>query len=141
MRQRRGRCGVSRSNYSDDIHDYWQWICWRGAVNSAIKGRRGQAFLKEMLQALDSLPEHKLIAGELEADGAVCAIGAVGKARAIDMTGLDPEDTEAVVGVFGIADSLAREIVYENDEGGYGDTPEERYIRMRAWVAEKIHKP
>jgi hypothetical protein len=68
---------MSRSGYSDDC-DQWDMIRWRGAVASSIRGARGQAFLKEMLAALDALPEPKLIAEELESDGAVCAIGAVG---------------------------------------------------------------
>jgi len=47
---------MSRSGYSDDCDDQWSLICWRGAVKSAIRGKRGQAFLKEMLAALDALP-------------------------------------------------------------------------------------
>lgn len=35
---------MSRSGYSDDCYG-WELICWRGAVNSAIKGKRGQSFL------------------------------------------------------------------------------------------------
>lgn len=49
---------MSRSGYSDDYDfDNWQLIRWRGAVNSAINGRRGQAFLKELLTAIEALPE------------------------------------------------------------------------------------
>ena len=70
---------MSRSGYSDDwdIGDNSGWL-YRGAVERAIKGKRGQAFLKEMLAAMDALPEPKLIAEELEQEGAVCAIGSVG---------------------------------------------------------------
>jgi hypothetical protein len=92
-----------------------------------------------MLQALDSLPEHKLIAGDLEAHGEVCAIGAVGKARGVDMSKLDPNDIERVAAVFGIGESLVCEIVFENDEAGYySDTPERRYMRVRSWVESQI---
>lgn len=130
---------MSRSGYNEEIDDQWQLIRYRGAVKSAIKGARGQAFLKEMLAALDSLPEKKLIAHELEAHGAVCAIGAVGKARGLDMTGIDPDDAERVARVFGVADALAREVVYENDdEWRVRETPEARFIRMRQWVAAQI---
>jgi hypothetical protein len=84
---------MSRSGYNDDYDlDPWQGIRWRGAVASAIRGRRGQAFLRELLVALDALPEHKLIANELEKDGAVCALGAVGKARGLALAGLHPDD-------------------------------------------------
>ncbi|KGC50992.1 hypothetical protein DO66_5867 [Burkholderia pseudomallei] len=36
---------MSRSGYSDDCGG-WSLIRWRGAVNSAIKGARGQKFLR-----------------------------------------------------------------------------------------------
>ena len=132
---------MSRSDYSDDMDDRWQLIRWRGAVASAIKGARGQAFLKEMLAAMDALPEHKLVANELEAHGEVCAIGAVGKARGIDMKGFDPENTELVAAKFGVAEALAREIVYMNDEGSLRiESPEDRFHRMRRWIVNNIRQ-
>jgi hypothetical protein len=131
---------MSRSGYTDDWDgENWQYICGRGAVVSAFRGKRGQAFLREMLAALDAMPEKKLIAHDLEVDGAVCALGAVGKVRGLDMSKLDPEDPETVSGAFGIATSMAREIVYENDEAGsVRETPEERFVRIRAWIAKEI---
>ncbi len=122
---------MSRSGYSDDCEN-WSLICWRGAVTSAIRGKRGQAFLRELLAALDALPEKRLIADELEIkDGAVCAIGAVGKARGIDMSVLDPENMEKVATTFDIADAFAKEIVWVNDEAGpWKETPEQRFIRV-----------
>lgn len=131
---------MSRSGYSDEWND-WASICWRGAVESAIRGRRGQAFLKEMLAALDALPEKRLIAHDLECNGEVCAIGAVGKARGIDMKPLDPEDYGRVADTFGVARAMAQEIVYMNDErvAQYkAETPEQRFDRMRAWVVAQI---
>ena len=132
---------MSRSGLSDDGEDNWSFIRWRGAVKSAIKGRRGQAFLREMLAALDALPEHKLIRNDLEKGESVCALGAVGKARGIDMSGVDPEDCEQVAPLFGIPDALTREIVWMNDEAFWRDTPEERWTKMRAWVASYISNP
>jgi hypothetical protein len=132
---------MSRSGYSDDCENDWALICWRGAVKSAIRGRRGQAFLKEMLAALDAMPEKKLVKEELELSGEVCAVGAVGKARGVDMSKIDPEDRRAVASVFGISPALAAEIVYENDEGYYRygtEPPEHRWLRMRAWVTSQI---
>ena len=130
---------MSRSNYSDDIDDQWQWIRWRGAVNSAINGARGQAFLKEMLSALDALPEHKLVANALQEGNSVCAMGAVGKARGVDMAEIDPEDSVTVASTFGISDALAREIAYYNDEASWNDeTPEQRYTRMRRVIQSCI---
>lgn len=134
---------MSRSGYSDDL-EQWDLIRWRGAVKSALRGSRGQAFLREMLAALDALPEKKLIEGELVDDydpASVCAIGAVSRARGIDVAGVDPQDRETVACKFGIAEAMAAEIVYENDEGaGYWakETPEQRYSRMRKWVEASI---
>lgn len=129
---------MSRAGYNDD-GERWAVICWRGAVNSAIKGARGQAFLTDLIAALDALPEKRLIAEELEQEGAVCAIGAVGRARGVDMSKLDPEDPERVSGAFGIASAMAREITYVNDEcGRYNETPEDRFVRMRRWAKDEI---
>lgn len=129
---------MSRSGYTEDCDEQINWINWRGAVKSAIRGKRGQAFLYEMLQAMAALPERKLIAGDLEKEGCVCAIGAVGKARGLDMSQLDPEDYNTVAGKFGIAEALAQEIVYLNDEIYHRESDEDRFERMRKWIESNI---
>lgn len=149
-------------------------IRWRGAVASAIRGKRGQAFLREMLAALDAMPEKRLIAGSLVFDGHpehlyphpaediiiggdqlvtgcgevvrvgdVCAMGALAKARAFDVSNIDPHDPEGVSGAMGVAEALVREIAWVNDEAASGywnsnETPERRFERVRAWVAGQI---
>jgi hypothetical protein len=131
---------MSRSGYSDDCTE-WALICWRGAVNSAIKGKRGQAFLRELIAALDALPEKKLIAHELEENGEFCALGAVGRCRGLDVKNIDPDDPEQVAKSFGIANAMAREIAFMNDEGQYPkETPESRWSRMRAWAEGELVK-
>ena len=134
---------MSRSGYSEDYgcDNHWEMIMWRGAVASAIRGKRGQAFLKEMLAALDGIESRRLIAHELVHEGDACAMGAVGLARGVDMSRLDPENIEGVAGTFGISDALAKEIAFENDQDfSYGteETPEARYARMRKWVESHI---
>lgn len=142
---------MSRSGYTDDMDEPWQFIRWRGVVASAIRGKRGQLFLLEMLAALDALPVKRLAANDLETTyrvtcsqwgmfeaESVCAIGAVGKMRGIDMSALDPDDASTVAGKFGIAEPMAQEIVYMNDEGSYRETPELRFERMRAWIISQI---
>jgi hypothetical protein len=128
---------MSRSCYSEDL-DQWQAIMWRGAVVSAIRGKRGQEFLREMLSALDALPAPRLISGELQKDGEVCALGSVGAKRGMNLAEIYPEDYETVAKQFGIAEALAREIAYENDEGHWKETPEERFSRVRAWVVAHL---
>jgi hypothetical protein len=45
---------MSRSGYSDDCSGR-ELVLWRGAVASALRGRRGQAFLRELVDALDAV--------------------------------------------------------------------------------------
>lgn len=145
---------MSRSGYNDcgDI-EQWDLIRWRGAVASALRGRRGQAFLREMAAAMDAMPVRELIADDIvREDGQACAIGTVARARGMDVTGLDPEDRETVADRFGIARAMVAEVVFENDEGGHSpgwdevercwrrETPEQRFDRMRAWVASQIRE-
>jgi hypothetical protein len=131
---------MSRSGYADDFcGENWSLIRWRGAVASAIRGKRGQAFLSEALAALDALPEHELIPNNLVAEGAFCALGAVGKARGTDLQGVDVEDHESVAHLFSIPHALACEIMWENDEGNYlPETPSARWVRMRKWIVSKL---
>ena len=133
---------MSRSNYSDDC-DGWDLIRWRGAVASAVRGERGQRLLRELVEALDAMPEKVLIANDLvNEDGEHCALGVVGEKRGIETSTLDPEESETVAEAFDIADALAREITYINDEGGsYDETPQQRWVRVRAWAVGKIIAP
>jgi hypothetical protein len=144
---------MSRSGYDDCDDDRWSFIMYRGMVASATRGRRGQALLKDILIAMNAMPVKRLIAHELEQESSVCAIGAAGRLRGVDMSGLDPDDPETVAGRFDVADCLAREIVWMNDECGYThewlpdqrqwreETPEERFRRMRKWVRSQIKDP
>lgn len=135
---------------------------WRGMVASATRGKRGQSFFRDLLAALDAMPEKRLITDQLQESptGEVCAIGALGKARGIDMTGMDPECPEQVAPAFNIAECLAQEVVYMNDEHSqyiyvelpgppptpwrqhdhlrHDITPEERWQHMRDWVSKQI---
>lgn len=124
---------MSRSGYSDDCENLQ---LWRGAVERAIGGYRGQAFLLKLRAALDAMPVKRLITGEIATPaGEVCALGAIDP-RAIE---LDPYDRHAVARHFGIAPAMAAEIAYMNDEWPSQDeTPEARWTRMRAWVNEQI---
>jgi hypothetical protein len=129
---------MSRSGYDDycDI-DTWSLIRWRGAVASAIKGKRGQSLLVEMRDALDALPEKRLAAGILVDDGDVCALGAVALARGLDVSEVDPEEADVVAELFGVSPALVREITYENDDCGSW-SPEKRWAYMRRWVERQI---
>ncbi|MDA3922724.1 MAG: hypothetical protein PF501_18910 [Salinisphaera sp.] len=141
---------MSRSGYSDDIDDRWAFIRYRGAVASAIRGERGQRLLRDLIDALEAMPQKRLIADELEnATGEVCALGAIGKRRGVEMAGLNPDASKRVAGTFDIAEALAREIVFENDEicdrkfdpatrGCRDFTPEERWQHIYRWAQSKL---
>jgi len=159
---------MSRAGYDEECDDPLALGRWRAAVNSAIRGRRGQAFLREALATLDAMPDKKLIAGDLVVDGyqheydetfivgadelcdmrgvprpmgSCCLLGAVAVSRKMDVSNLDPEDIESVAPRFGLSDAMTREIVFWNDEGGpYNETPEARWIRMRSWIEQHLQK-
>lgn len=129
---------MSRSGYSEDCDGL---NLYRGAVESAIRGKRGQAFLRELVETLDAMPVKRLITSELELGGEVCALGSVGKRRGLALNDVDPYEGEEVAAKFGIAPALAREIMWENDEGTWSwpkETPEQRWIRMRDWAVRNL---
>ena len=137
---------MRRSGYGI-VDDQWSMICYRGAVASAIRGKRGQAMLRELLAALDAMPNKQLISDQfVVAGGECCALGALGLARGMLPDTLNELDYEpaAAAQAFGVATALAAEIEYENDDCGpwlphHGtEAPEDRWQRMREWVASKI---
>jgi len=161
---------MSRSGYSDgecdSTEDFLRMCVWSANVRRCIAGRTGQAFMWELYQALEALPERKLITGSLEDRGAYCSLGAVALARGVeipqDLRGPVEEDDyeaadryEAMGGFFRIKDMLAREIMWQNDDADEvhyvpgpakprrceptrEETPEERWQRVREWVVSKL---
>jgi hypothetical protein len=134
---------MGRSGYNED-GDYDQWlnIMWRGQVASAIRGKRGQAFLRELIDALDALPEKVLVEGELQnKDGQVCALGAVGLKRGIDVSPFDVFDYDTLSGVFGVAHQMIQEIEWMNDECVYGENKDaRRWEQMRQWAVNNLKR-
>lgn len=117
---------------------------WRGAVASALSGKRGQELLREVAKELDAMPTKELGKDALrDESGAYCTLGVVGAARGMDLGSLDPEDYDAVASAFGVSRAFVQEIVYMNDEGTYrAETPTDRWRRMRNWIESCIrHQP
>lgn len=145
---------MSRHGYSDfddfDGDSNWNMIRWRGAVTSAIRGKRGQAFLRDLIEALDAMDTKELAHTTLYGEGSVCALGVVARRRGADLSEaqaeLDDPDgdhqwaTETAGDKLSIAAALAREVVWENDEGYWGETPEQRWRRVRAWAVKHLRK-
>lgn len=123
--------------YCDEDADNWSMIRWRGAVRSAMRGARGQAFLRELAAALDAMPVRELIANQfLDDNGCACALGVAGAARGLDMRAMDAADA---ANVLQIAYSMACEIMRHNDEDGpFDECPHARWARVRAWVQANI---
>lgn len=128
---------MSRSGYSEDL-DSWELIRWRGAVAASIKGKRGQMLLNNLAMALDEMPEKKLIKHELKCDQGSCALGTLGAKIGLDMSWIDPEDSETVARAFNISEALAKEVVFINDEECGHMTPEARWQYMRTWVKDHL---
>ena len=137
---------MNRSGYSDDCDDNLASGRWRGMVKSAIRGKRGQSFLRELAAEMDKMPVKELIAEELvRPDGQCCTIGVVCKSRGLDVAKIDVGEPDQVSAAVGIASCLAAEIENENDDGFWHyerntETPAERWVRMRKWVDQRIVK-
>lgn len=141
---------MSRHGYGDG-DSYYPGL-WEGIVGSAMRGKRGQAFFRALIGALDAMPEKRLIAGAARKDGDFCALGALGHARGLPMDDIefhmDANDWDALGRLFDIAAPLAQEVMYNNDEQHDGwdsttrrwreMTPEVRWQWMRDWAAMHI---
>jgi hypothetical protein len=138
---------MSRSGYSDCENEYYPPDFWRSAVNNAVAGKRGQKFLKEMLQTLEAMEVKELISDDVVTPaGEVCAIGSVIKARNIT---LDPEyydfeydpqgANENLAAELNIAPALVQEIEYLNDEVCFSRTPAGRWEYIHNWTKEMIY--
>lgn len=135
---------MSRSGYSDDLEQQ-DLAMWRGRVASAIRGKRGQKMLRELRDALDSMPEKRLVSRQLQTkDGACCALGRLAQVRGRDLTEhADDEESDLrelnpeLADLFDVAECLVQEVENENDEA-YVNTPEQRWTYMRKWVDAKL---
>lgn len=141
-----------------------QAALWEANLGRSLKGRKGQAALRELEAALLALPEKRLIADDMvSADGSVCALAALAQHRGYqgDMTlpkqpdWDNPDDAnspfwdefeyvEAVEGAMvkiaadlGIPPMVAKAIIYENDDD-YVKTPEDRYQKVLHWTQRQI---
>ena len=136
---------MSRSGYTEI--DDGEFCPYRGSVARALRGKRGQAALVKIAEALDAMPVKGLAKGSFQKDCNPCTLGALAASLGIDMIDVEPavdeygvDDVDAVkVGKrLNIAPAMAREIMYENDDC-YG-TPQERWEYMRKWVAREIRE-
>jgi hypothetical protein len=141
---------MSRSGYvycePESTGDFLRMHGYRQAVRNAINGKRGQAFFKELIEALDAMPIKELIemhddeTGDAVADGCnVCALGAIGLKRGFDVIALsDTSDVYDFLNNLDIADALRTETVFMNDEMYDDCDPSTRWKMIRAWAVRNL---
>ena len=135
-------------SYDEDFggqHKLWQANCRR-----SINGRKGQRALREMEQALLSMPVKHIYRDVLvDSTGEVCAIGAMMVQQHIDVgmsreqaiaacCDLDPSNTEEIGVAIGIPRMVAWSIAVENDDEWHIRPPKRRYEHLLSWVQERI---
>lgn len=159
---------MSRIEYVDaDSQEQWLRMCaFEANTERHLKGKKGQAVLRELEAALLALPEKKLLEGTFivtpDADnpqGGVCAMGCLLLKRKMDkgltrqeaLREIDEEAPTDVLdedyGGWEVIKQTAQymnckinfvwEVVEQNDEFG-GRTPEQRYARVLEWVRSQI---
>src|SRR5271156_233502 len=91
-----------RLNYSEDEDFPGQFELWQGNCERSLRGKQGQVELRELRDALVSLPEKRLIFGSLQdEEGGVCAVGAYARHKGFDLSKFDPENETDAVGIEG----------------------------------------
>ena len=118
---------------------------------AAIRSKRGQKLLRDLLGALDAMPEKLLIASDFVwPDGKCCALGALGLTRGMDSEYMQSMGVDCLVDfskaarAFAAPPSLIEWIMRENDLGmgaqrmNRSEAQKQRWIYMRALVASKI---
>ena len=143
------------SRYCDsDDYDYEPWMEGQaaGAMQRAIRGRRGQRLLRDLIDGLDALPVPELAAGALEdpETGCVCAFGAVRLQRGADAVPLsfDPTDPDIdwryLAKPFDISETLANAVVSQNEYDSKSNGEQSRRRRwqsVRAWAVRNLIQP
>jgi hypothetical protein len=130
-----------RINWCDEERFPGQFDLWQENCERSLRGKQGQEELRQLRAALLALPEKRLIHELLEDEaGGVCAIGAYGKYKGLDLSQFDVDSNTDEVGIAGGMPALvAWKVVEMNDlEFNRSITPEQRYERMLAWIESKL---
>jgi hypothetical protein len=131
---------------------------WDQAVKRSIQGKRGQALLQELREALLRLPRKRLIKGVLYDQGDCCVLGALALKRIQDgkLKGITSEEEfnedilvsnwnddeyqliEFAVGSLGMTIALSWKISLMNDEIFENENPEQRWIAIMKWIDKNL---
>lgn len=151
---------VSRFNGDDYDQNFPnEGDLWNANLIRHMRGRAGQAVLRELREALLSLPEKRLINGRLaDESGCVCTVGALAAHRGVSLKELadrikvdyegypfdewDAEEATLNEGLrIGLKTGMVVRLASINDDTwgpGIHETPEQRYERVLKWVESKI---
>ena len=130
---------VDCRDYRDEEDFPGEFELWQANVHRSLHGKRGQTELRELEAALLALPVPRLIYGTLtDDDGGICAIAAYGRHKGVDLSTFDAEEDSVDVGIIGGMPRLVAWQIVELNDSGRRETPEERYVRVLAWVREQL---
>jgi hypothetical protein len=133
---------MGRSSWHEDDDDDGRFNLFHGNLKRSLRGKKGQAALRELESVLLAMPDKALWSGVfVEPSGEVCALGAVAVARKV-ASGLsldealsvcadvDPDESEDAGVALGFPALVSQAIVWENDEANttvwevaYGPVP------------------
>jgi len=151
------------TRFNSDEYDYEfpnQGELWSANVRRHLKGAKGQAILRELRDALLSLPEKKLINGRLaDEQGCVCTVGALAAHRGVSLKELadliKPDEQWGEIDAYeaaecrtmdlgrriGLKEVMSVTLAYRNDDVWFApvdESDEQRYTRVLAWVESQI---
>jgi len=140
---------MSRLCQDDYGFEPWMEGQQAGAQQSAIRGRRGQQLLRDLVAGLDALPAPELSAGALEdeATGCCCAFGAVRRYRGAAAVPLyfDPMEKDLdpphYAEPFDVAPALAWAVVEVNEWWSTNNDEaarRQRWQRVRDWAVGRL---
>jgi hypothetical protein len=142
---------MSRSGYSEDYdYDsggappefYWQ------ALDNAMRGKRGQALLRDIAAGMDAMEHKVLVKGFLRDGGAFCMVGVATNVRNVNLEDIpDGELFEQDAGYWitklarrlNVAQCVIASLIWQNDEfGAPNESPAGRWRRIRSWIDVEI---
>ena len=114
--------------------------CRKLDLDESISSRQGQRFLRDLLDALDSLAykllDNMVLIGEF---GEVCALGSMLVHQGIDPHGISPGDFDRIAVLLDTSVTLVEAVVTVNDERDSSqETGESRWRRVHDWATSKL---
>jgi len=107
------------------------------SLERSINSKRGQAFLRELILALNALPEKILIYGDFENSDGYCVMGACLKYRNLNVREID-DSNEGLGSIFNIHTEFIEKVIDVNDSPRIIETQTKRWHRVRDWAVSNL---